>query len=97
MMLKIRRVLGPWVAGLIATLNTLHPLPPGLEVIPPNRLPPPRVSVLAISSNQAPAEDIFPQEPETEYHEEMLKENQRITAQDWYQDVRHIEFRPSST
>ena len=85
-------VLGPWLAGLIETLNTHHPLPSGLEVLPPNQLPPPRVSIQVTSGDHMLAEDILPQEPETEYHEAFLKENRRITAQDWYQDVRHLEF-----
>ena len=85
-------VLGPWIAGLIETLNTLHPLPSGLDVLPQNQLPPPRVSIQAVSCNEGLAGEILPQEPETEYHEAFLKENRRITAQDWYQDVRHLEF-----
>jgi hypothetical protein len=75
------------------TLNTLHPLPIGLQALPPNQLPPPRVSIQVASTNDILVEDIRPQEPETEYHEALLNENRRITAQDWYQDVRHLEFR----
>lgn len=85
-------VLGPWITGLIETLNTLHPLPSGLDILPQNQLPPPRVSIQAVPSNEGLARQILPQEPETEYHEALLKENRRITAQDWYQDVRHLEF-----
>ena len=81
-------VLGPSLGGLIETLNTHHPLPSGLQVLPSNQLPPPCVSIHVAPS----AEVILPQEPETEYHEAFLKENQRLTTQDWYQDVRHLEF-----
>ena len=85
-------VLVPWSAGLIKTLNTYHPLPFGLEVLPPNQLPPPRISIRVVPATDVLPEDILPQEPVTGYHEAFLKENRRITSQDWYQDVRHLEF-----
>ena len=71
-----------------------HALPAALRlhVLPPNQLPPPRISLHMIAANDVLPEDILPQEPETEYHQAFLKENRRITSQDWYQDVRHLEF-----
>ena len=52
-------------------------------------LPPPRVS-LVDASGEVELKD--PLVSDSHYHLATLVVNDRTTAKDWYQDVRHIEF-----
>ncbi|CAL1697805.1 unnamed protein product [Somion occarium] len=80
---------GPWLLKLSKVLLHLHPLPEGTEVPPGDTLPPPRVTL----TPGVPAEDIpEPLFKDKRYHLATIKQNDRMTAPDWYQDVRHLEF-----
>ena len=65
----------------------LYPLPSGVEILP-DTVPQPRVSV---SDGPAP-EPGNPVGVPDDYHLATVSVNKRITAEDWYQDVRHLGF-----
>jgi hypothetical protein len=73
------------------TLSRHYPLPPGLDVVPPGGLPPPRVTMLDASTKDL-SNVRDPLEADRRYCQAVVKCNQRITAENWFQDVRHIEF-----
>ena len=67
-------------------LLQLYPLPPGVEVVPPN--PEPRVSIAdAKAASLAPEATSIPG-----YYTATIVGNTRITAPDWQQDVRHFDL-----
>ncbi|KAH7912072.1 riboflavin synthase domain-like protein [Hygrophoropsis aurantiaca] len=89
--LGIDGALDPWIDKLLDTLLVLHPLPPDLTVLPSNTKHPPRISISydaetlpngPLSSNADP-----------NFHEAIVKCNRRVTAEGWFQDVRHLEFK----
>ncbi|KAG2005800.1 NADPH-ferrihemoprotein reductase [Coprinopsis cinerea AmutBmut pab1-1] len=86
--LGIDGALFPWVEKLLGTLLQLAPLPAPIELSDTSELPPPRVALE--SAQDATTTD--PVREDTRYHDAVVKTNTRITAEDWYQDVRHIEF-----
>ncbi|EFI26889.1 NADPH-ferrihemoprotein reductase [Coprinopsis cinerea okayama7 len=86
--LGIDGALFPWVEKLLGTLLQLAPLPSPIELSDTSELPPPRVALES-------AQDVTSTDPvreDTRYNDAVVKTNTRITAEDWYQDVRHIEF-----
>ncbi|OAX32629.1 riboflavin synthase domain-like protein [Rhizopogon vinicolor AM-OR11-026] len=87
--LEIDGALDPWVEHLLEVLLHLYPLPSphGQDTIPVGR-PPPRVSVRDVASDSSPV----PLDEDEKYHTALVKCNTRITAEDWFQDVRHFEF-----
>lgn len=68
-------------------LLQLFPLPPGLEVVPEG-VPEPRVRILEAVTSPLPSED----RPIKGYFTATVASNTRITAADWYQDVRHYDL-----
>lgn len=67
------------------------PLPLGVEITPANGVPSPRVSLTPTS--QATLDHLQdPLKADLQYHQGIVKTNDRVTADDWYQDVRHIEL-----
>ncbi|KAI0338669.1 riboflavin synthase domain-like protein [Trametopsis cervina] len=88
--LGIDGALDPWIEKLSTQLLVTFPLPPGVAVLPDGK-PLPRVHVvegydpsiavgrLSISGKQ-------------DYLTATIARNDRITAQDWYQDVRHFDL-----
>ncbi len=82
----------PWISTLLHGLLRLLPLPPHLSLLPAEGLPTPRVTVLP-----ATREDLLnecdPFLSDSRYHMFELTINERITADDWYQEVRHLVFR----
>ncbi|OBZ74519.1 NADPH-dependent diflavin oxidoreductase 1 [Grifola frondosa] len=82
---------GPWIAQLSELLLQFFPLPVGLEAEPIDSLPPARVS---IRDADGAAVDEYPDPllKDLQYHTGTVSCNRRITAEDWYQDVRHFEF-----
>jgi hypothetical protein len=81
----------PWISNLTDALLRLFPLPPHLLPLPAEELPTPRVTLLsAILEDLQDAPD--PLVGDDRYHTFELIRNDRITADDWYQDVRHFEF-----
>ncbi|PPQ97555.1 hypothetical protein CVT26_002340 [Gymnopilus dilepis] len=89
--LGIDGALLPWTEGLLKTLLDISPLPPGVEVEPSNTLPSARVSLKPTSQSILDS-SVDPLKSDTLYHTATVKKNARITAEDWYQDVRHFEF-----
>lgn len=87
---SIDGALDPWLEKLSTQLLATFPLPPGVAVLPDGK-PLPRVHVvegydpslavgkLSISGRQ-------------DYLTATIARNDRITAQDWYQDVRHFDL-----
>ncbi|KAF9007017.1 hypothetical protein BDQ17DRAFT_1324286 [Cyathus striatus] len=89
--LGIDGVLQPWTETLLGTLLNLFALPEGTEIIPATAVPPPRVSL--IETSQSTLNEVKdPQEHDSRYHVASVKLNKRITTEDWFQDVRHLEF-----
>ena len=67
------------------------PIPDGLEAQSADGLPPPRVSIAdADPQTLAACED--PLHSDTTHYTATVSCNRRITADDWYQDVRHFEL-----
>ncbi|KAF9463400.1 hypothetical protein BDZ94DRAFT_1164084 [Collybia nuda] len=83
--------LHPWMEDLLEELLELYPLPPGVEIISSDEIPPPRVS-LEETTHAALKECKDPLDEDKTFHTATVKQNKRITADDWYQDVRHLEF-----
>lgn len=68
-------------------LLKLFPLPPGVEIAPEG-IPEPRVSILDVDAPALP-----PEVADTKGHyTATVTANTRITAPDWYQDVRHFDL-----
>ncbi|KAJ3508725.1 hypothetical protein NMY22_g16521 [Coprinellus aureogranulatus] len=88
--LGIDEVLHPWTETLLKTLLQLAPLPSGIEPVL-NTTPPSRV-VLEETTADRLDEVVDPLLKDERYHQAWVKANDRITAPDWYQDVRHFEF-----
>jgi hypothetical protein len=63
-----------------------------LPLLPPEELPTPRVALLSATSEEL-LDEPDPLVGDGRYHTFELVRNERITADDWYQDVRHFEFR----
>jgi hypothetical protein len=70
----------------------LFPLPSHLSPLPVEDLPTPRVTLLSATSKDF-QDELDPLIDDEKYHTYELVKNERITADDWYQDVRHFEFR----
>ncbi|EKM53089.1 uncharacterized protein PHACADRAFT_259251 [Phanerochaete carnosa HHB-10118-sp] len=79
--------LDPWMKSLSDTLLELFPLPSGLE-IKPDVILEPRVSIIEGEPAALwPDTGLF-----KGYHTATVSSNTRITAPDWYQDVRHFDL-----
>ncbi|KAG2137490.1 riboflavin synthase domain-like protein [Suillus clintonianus] len=87
--LGVDGALDPWVELLLETLIQLYPLPHEQDNIPAGR-PPPRVSLSNLESGTSLSPD--PLDEDKKFHTASVKCNRRITAEDWFQDVRHFEF-----
>lgn len=76
---------------LASTLLELFPLPPGSDPTPPAQCPHSRVSFT--KSNAAAFENTTdPLDADPKFHNATMSCNKRLTAEDWYQDVRHFEL-----
>ena len=72
-------------------LLELFPLPASAKVGSGDVVPPPRVIIRnepAYNNEQV----TDPLDEDEKYHTVTVRKNDRITAADWYQDVRHIEL-----
>lgn len=69
----------------------MFPLPEGVETLSVNDVPPPRVSLKSAPQTVVVSEQ-DPLKTDLQYHKGTVKANERITAPDWYQDVRHFEI-----
>ncbi|KAF9502092.1 riboflavin synthase domain-like protein [Pleurotus eryngii] len=86
--------LDPWCEKLTQSLLEIYPLQPGVEPISPNAKPNPRASfVVSSSQSLSKSSDVYwISDRQTTYRQATVTKNQRITSQDWYQDVRHFEM-----
>ena len=88
---RIDGALQPWTDGLVGALVGHFPLPPDAVITPVDDVPPPRVLLTPVSQTDLKiSED--PLKADLQYHKATIKANERITAADWYQDVRHLKF-----
>ncbi|KAJ3540375.1 hypothetical protein NM688_g6234 [Phlebia brevispora] len=77
----------PWTTKLSEALLELFPLPPGAEIAP-DTIPEPRVSIIegaASSTTNGLTREV-------DSYRATVSSNKRITAKDWYQDVRHLDL-----
>uniref|UniRef100_A0A8D0H573 NADPH-dependent diflavin oxidoreductase 1 n=1 Tax=Sphenodon punctatus TaxID=8508 RepID=A0A8D0H573_SPHPU len=90
----------PWLQNLWGKILALYPLPPGLGIISPEILLPPKFTLRFLDENssdhgrnQFQQEDVARDIP-TELHpfSARVVSNQRVTAESHFQDVRLIEF-----
>ncbi|KIJ64288.1 hypothetical protein HYDPIDRAFT_133001 [Hydnomerulius pinastri MD-312] len=87
--LGVDGVLDPWIEQLLETLLQLYPLDGPLEKLTPLGKPPSRT----VTTNVPPATRcVDPLDLDESYWDATLQCNRRITAVDWFQDVRHFEF-----
>ncbi|KAI0319420.1 riboflavin synthase domain-like protein [Amylostereum chailletii] len=84
--------LDPWIESLTDRMLQFNPLPPGVSKPPYGALHAPRVHLSPANQDDL-ASSTDPLSTAEGYHTFELKCNSRITASDWYQDVRHFEFR----
>jgi hypothetical protein len=78
----------PWLDNLWSTLLQHFPLPPGISVIPPYTRPPPRLRLTKRASlGQIPTPPLVPIHG---MKTATLLQNKRVTAEDHFQDTRHI-------
>ena len=77
----------PWTKKLQDALLELFPLPPGVEIAP-ETIPEPRIKV--IEGPATPSRVVIADEDDS--YTATVTANTRITAKDWYQDVRHLEL-----
>ncbi|KAJ6448883.1 riboflavin synthase domain-like protein [Mycena sanguinolenta] len=86
--LGIDGALESWMEIFLQVLLRTYPLPDNLEIIPAAAIPAARVSMFKDASLATPSSL-----PATSgFYSATVKCNNRITAEDWYQDVRHFEF-----
>ncbi|KAF4588599.1 NAPDH-dependent diflavin reductase [Pleurotus pulmonarius] len=83
-----------WCEKLTRSLLEIYPLQPGVQPLSPNAKPNPRASFVASSSQSLDRSSTvsWHSDQKTTYHQATVSKNQRITSQDWYQDVRHFEL-----
>ncbi|GAA6005265.1 NAPDH-dependent diflavin reductase [Rhodotorula paludigena] len=85
-----------WLDTFFAAVDPLHPPAPGFVPLPPTALPPARIrleKVASPSSSSARARaDDAPLLWTDDARWARLVKNERVTAEDWYQDVREIEL-----
>ncbi|KAF9219893.1 riboflavin synthase domain-like protein [Gyrodon lividus] len=87
--LGIDGALDPWIEQLLETLLQLYPLYDPLTKLPKLEKPPPRVRTVTVPSETKCSD---PLDTDQSYWDVTVKCNRRITADDWFQDVRHFEF-----
>ena len=70
----------------------MFPLPSKLDPISVDNCPPPRILLKNMAQSISDSSYSDSEKMETGSHKAIVKMNDRITAQDWFQDVRHIEL-----
>ena len=73
---------------LLDALLKFFPLPPGAPAHSTSSIPPSRVTLVRSDAESS----VDPLLYDEKYCLGKVKCNERITASDWYQDVRHLEF-----
>lgn len=89
---RVDGALGPWLEQLSTVLLDIFPLPEGEAQESLDTLPPARVAVVN-ADKEAQTTQKDPLVADREYYTAILSCNRRITAEEWYQDVRHFEFK----
>ncbi|KAL5525384.1 TAH18_1 [Sanghuangporus sanghuang] len=79
-----------WMPLVFSALEALLPLPLDGTIEDPDVLPPPRISITTSGKTLDCVDD--PLHGFNDYHLATVRRNDRITAKDWFQDVRHIEL-----
>ncbi|KAI8393659.1 uncharacterized protein BYT42DRAFT_551807 [Radiomyces spectabilis] len=83
--------LSPWLKDLWQNIMRKYPLPMGTELIPDDVLLPPSVRIEFLSGDGKDRMASFVQQQrEPGEYDLIVKQNQRITAEDHFQDVRHV-------
>ncbi|XP_060075964.1 NADPH-dependent diflavin oxidoreductase 1-like [Ylistrum balloti] len=91
-------VIYPWLASLWSRILSLHPFPPGLEIIPAHIRPPPRYKVI-YSDDSSKVKDLsgfrLGSHGNSDYSQSnpfyaRLISNDRVTSEDHFQDVRLV-------
>ncbi|KAK4052863.1 NAPDH-dependent diflavin reductase [Microbotryomycetes sp. JL221] len=80
-----------WVDRLFESIEPLHPLPPHAQRLSADEIPPARVVMNKLLPSDASSRRSIKWSTDTQWA--TILENQRVTAPDWFQDVRHIEMR----
>ncbi|KAI9183834.1 NAPDH-dependent diflavin reductase [Blastocladiella emersonii ATCC 22665] len=88
--LGIDGTLDPWLNGLWQVLTQRHPLPASKVEIPEDVLLPPKFRLAPVMDENVIVPAIAPLP--TGYATAKLTENTRLTADDHFQDVRHVEI-----
>ncbi|OCB88873.1 riboflavin synthase domain-like protein [Sanghuangporus baumii] len=79
-----------WMPLVFSALEALLPPPLDGTIEDPDVLPPPRISITTSGKTLDCVDD--PLHGFNDYHLATVRRNDRITAKDWFQDVRHIEL-----
>ncbi|KAI8915796.1 hypothetical protein EDD86DRAFT_196835 [Gorgonomyces haynaldii] len=83
--LGVDGALDPWLQELWTAVLSKYPLKPGLQVISENVLPQPNFTIQFTTNSDL-------QVPTLEMHHGSVKENERLTSSQHFQDVRHLEI-----
>ncbi|KAI0798150.1 riboflavin synthase domain-like protein [Abortiporus biennis] len=89
--LGVDGALNPWIVQLSDGLLHHFPLPATIEVPPFDSRPPARVKLAEVDKAKL-SSVADPLAADEHYHIGTIVRNDRLTAPDWFQDVRHIEF-----
>ncbi|KIK11297.1 hypothetical protein PISMIDRAFT_122941 [Pisolithus microcarpus 441] len=81
--------LEPWIGNLLETLSRSYPSDSDVGNLRPPSKPPPRVITTDMASTP---ETLKPYSADSNHFDVTVRRNRRITAEDWFQDVRHFEF-----
>ncbi|TDL14869.1 riboflavin synthase domain-like protein [Rickenella mellea] len=87
--LGIEGELDPWMRRVLSIIKEQQPSTIS-TLWDAASLPPPRISIQSETSKHK--EDPDPLENKSDHYLARIRCNERITAQDWFQDVRHIDF-----
>ncbi|TRM58748.1 riboflavin synthase domain-like protein [Schizophyllum amplum] len=86
--------LEPWMQRLLDTLMGMYPTSGFAPVASSSERPPPRVTFKPVALDGPPTSPALadPLAADPDYFTATLSANRRLTAEDWWQDVRHFDF-----
>lgn len=92
--IRVDGALDPWLDNLWTVALQTYPLPSGTEIISSDTLPPPSYEIEFIDQNaNGTSVDVNAEEGASlDYRTATVSKNQRLTAEDHFQDVRHFTF-----
>ncbi|GAA5973540.1 hypothetical protein JCM11641_007108 [Rhodosporidiobolus odoratus] len=92
----IESTLPKWLDSLLAAIDPLYPPPSGFAKLPQNAVSPARVRLEKVAASTAANGSATVDKNPVPWAEDCrwsrLVENRRVTADDWYQDVRAVEL-----